>query len=121
MRTITCWWWWRAVFSDDGSFRLSTIVVLRATTSLSRRRSVSPSCKTTRKEINKRTYSQVQTVLRGCLACWLGTGDSPVSHATAVVALRLLGATGMGDDLVGHVDKAWSVVKVGVLQADLRL
>lgn len=58
------------------------------------------------KKINKRAYSQVQTVLRGCLACWLGTGDSPVSHATAVVALRLLGATGMGDDLVGHVDKA---------------
>lgn len=101
MRTITCWRW-RAVFGDDGSLRFSTIILLRAAISLSGRRGISPSRKSTTRRVSIWVNSHGEIVLRWCLACWLGTGDSPMSHATTVVALRLLGATGLGGDLIGH-------------------
>lgn len=100
MRAIACWRRWRAVLGDDGSFGPSAIIVLRAAASLSRRRGIPPSRKASWR-----------------LACWLRTGNSPVSHATAVVTLRLIGSGRLGGYLVGHVYKTQKLDQIRVLQA----
>ena len=96
-------------------------MVLRAAASGSRRRGSSPGRKSAVREISIWTNSQMETVLRWCLACWLRTGDSPVSQATTVIALRLLGATGLGRDSMGHFGKPKWFEEVRFLQAVSRM